>query len=77
MNGRVDIMRQEMQDVLEKNILQFWLDKMIDHENGGFYGRIDGSGQLHPEAEKGVSKESANSARHAYEVADLAGAAGV
>ena len=43
-----------MQDVLEKNILQFWLDKMIDHENGGFYGRIDGSGQLHPEAEKGA-----------------------
>ena len=43
-----------MQDVLEKNILQFWLDKMQDHENGGFYGRIDGSGQLHPEAEKGA-----------------------
>ena len=54
MNGRVDMMRLEMQDVLEKNILQFWLDKMIDHENGGFYGRIDGSGQLHPEAEKGA-----------------------
>ena len=52
MNGRVDMMRLEMQDVLEKNILQFWLDKMIDHANGGFYGRIDGSGQLHPEAEK-------------------------
>ena len=54
MNGRVDMMRLEMQDVLEKNILQFWLDKMIDHENGGFYGRIDGGGQLHPEAEKGA-----------------------
>jgi mannobiose 2-epimerase len=54
MNGRVKKMRQEMQDVLEKNILRFWLDKMIDHENGGFYGRIDGNGQLHPEAEKGA-----------------------
>ena len=43
-----------MQDVLEKNILRFWLDKMVDHENGGFYGRIDGSGVLHPEAEKGL-----------------------
>ena len=43
-----------MQDVLEKNILRFWLDKMVDHENGGFYGRIDGSGVLHPEAEKGA-----------------------
>ena len=54
MNGRVDMMRLEMQDVLENNILRFWLDKMQDHENGGFYGRIDGSGQLHPEAEKGA-----------------------
>ena len=34
--------------------LRFWLDKMIDRENGGFYGRIDGSGVLHPEAEKGA-----------------------
>ena len=43
-----------MQDVLEKNILRFWLDKMVDHENGGFYGRIDGSEVLHPDAEKGA-----------------------
>lgn len=54
MSGRVEIMKQEMQDVLEKNILRFWLDKMVDHENGGFYGRIDGSGVLHPKAEKGA-----------------------
>lgn len=47
-------MRQEMQDVLQQNILRFWLDKMQDRENGGFYGRIDGSGQLHPDAEKGA-----------------------
>ena len=47
-------MKSEMQDVLQKNILRFWLDKMIDHENGGFYGRIDGQGVLHPEAEKGA-----------------------
>ncbi|MBQ9215781.1 MAG: AGE family epimerase/isomerase [Prevotella sp.] len=47
-------MRQEMQDVLEKNILRFWLDKMVDYENGGFYGRIDGSEVLHPDAEKGA-----------------------
>lgn len=47
-------MKQEMQDVLQDNILRFWLDKMQDQENGGFYGRIDGSGVLHPEAEKGA-----------------------
>mgnify|MGYP002525482713 CR=1 FL=1 len=47
-------MKQEMQDVLEKNILRFWLDKMVDREHGGFCGRIDGQGVLHPEAEKGA-----------------------
>jgi mannobiose 2-epimerase len=47
-------MKQEMQDVLEQNILRFWLDKMMDREHGGFYGRIDGKGILHPEAEKGA-----------------------
>lgn len=47
-------LKKEMQDVLEQNILQFWIDKMIDRENGGFYGRIDGQEVLHPEAEKGA-----------------------
>ena len=47
-------MKSEMQDILETNILRFWIDKMVDRENGGFYGRIDGSGVLHPEAEKGA-----------------------
>ena len=47
-------MKQEMQDVLQNNILRFWLDKMQDRENGGFYGRIDGHGVLHADAEKGA-----------------------
>ena len=50
----VKTMRSEMQDVLENNILHFWKTKMVDRENGGFYGRIDGHGTLHPEAEKGA-----------------------
>jgi len=50
----IKMMKQEMQDVLEGNILRFWLDKMQDLENGGFYGRIDGQGVLHREAEKGA-----------------------
>ncbi len=53
MDERVKTMKREMQDVLQNNILRFWLDKMVDHENGGFYGRIDGHGVLHPDAEKG------------------------
>ena len=51
---QTDQMKQEVQDVLQTNILPFWLDKMIDRENRGFYGRIDGHGVLHPDAEKGA-----------------------
>ena len=54
MNHIVQTMKQEMQDVLQDNILRFWLDKMQDQEHGGFYGRIDGNGVLHPDAEKGA-----------------------
>ena len=50
----IQLMKQEMQDVVENNILRFWLDKMVDREHGGFYGRIDSSEVLHPEAEKGA-----------------------
>ena len=50
----VQILRQEMRDVLENNNLRFWLDKMQDTENGGFYGRMDGHMLLYPEAEKGA-----------------------
>lgn len=51
---QTDLMKQEVQDMLQTNILPFWLDKMIDRENRGFYGRIDGHGVLHPDAEKGA-----------------------
>lgn len=54
MDERVKTMKREMQNVLQNNILRFWLDKMVDHENGGFYGRIDGQGVLHKDAEKGA-----------------------
>ena len=50
----IQTLRKEMQDVLENNILHFWQTKMVDRENGGFYGRIDGQEVLHPEAEKGA-----------------------
>ena len=50
----VSTMKSEMSDVLTRNILPFWLDKMVDHEHGGFYGRIDGHMHLQPLAEKGA-----------------------
>ncbi|KXB84936.1 N-acylglucosamine 2-epimerase [Prevotella sp. DNF00663] len=50
MNG----FKQIMQEVLEHNILQYWLDKAVDQERGGFYGRIDGHDVLHADADKGA-----------------------
>ena len=47
-------MKRQMQDVLEQNILRFWIDNMQDREHGGFYGRMDGHGRLYPDAEKGA-----------------------
>ena len=54
MKETVKRMQTEMREVLENNILRFWLDKMQDEEHGGFFGRMDGGMQLHPEAEKGA-----------------------
>lgn len=47
-------LRAEAQALLETNILPFWATRMVDHEHGGFYGRIDGYDTLHPDAEKGA-----------------------
>ena len=50
----IKTMRAEMQDVLENNILRFWLDQMQDTEHGGFYGQMTGRGQLVKTADKGA-----------------------
>lgn len=41
-------------NILVKNILPFWMTRMVDNERGGFYGRIDGHNVLHADAEKGA-----------------------
>ena len=46
----VDEVRKE----LENDILPFWMSRMVDNENGGFYGRITGEDVLCPEASKGA-----------------------
>lgn len=43
---------KEFSEVLEKNILSFWL-KMQDFEHGGFYGQMRGDGTLVKTANKG------------------------
>jgi len=50
---RVQKLKEEVREVLQTNILPFWMEKMQDKENGGFYGQMTGDGQLRPEAVKG------------------------
>ena len=50
----IEALKDDARKLLETNILPFWIQRMVDREHGGFYGRIDGKGQLHSEAEKGA-----------------------
>lgn len=53
MIATVDELKQSARLLLEDNILRFWLTKMQDAENGGFYGRMSGDGCIDAQAEKG------------------------
>jgi mannobiose 2-epimerase len=44
--------RTEQEEALS-NILQYWTRYTRDHTNGGFYGRIDHTDRVHPQAPKG------------------------
>jgi cellobiose epimerase len=46
-------LKSEVIDELVNNILPFWSEKMIDTANGGFFGRVDGSGHIYEDADKG------------------------
>ena len=49
----INKLRFEMQSELVRNILPFWMNKSVDKEFGGFYGQINGFGQVVSGAEKG------------------------
>ncbi|MCB0689462.1 MAG: AGE family epimerase/isomerase [Saprospiraceae bacterium] len=49
----LSLFRSEIQTELT-NILDWWTTRMTDNINGGFYGRIDGHGNLHRKANKGI-----------------------
>ncbi|MCX6327313.1 MAG: AGE family epimerase/isomerase [Bacteroidia bacterium] len=51
--NKLNTLKTEVESELCLNILPFWMSKMIDSENGGFVGRIDGTGQVYPGADKG------------------------
>ena len=48
---KLEALREEVKDELVNDILPFWMNRMIDREQGGFYGRIDGNNCLHPDAQ--------------------------
>jgi mannobiose 2-epimerase len=51
--SKPEILKVEVKEELVNNILPFWMTKMIDSGDGGFYGRIDGSGRVFNDADKG------------------------
>lgn len=46
-------LKSEVKEELINNILPFWSTKMVDTDNGGFYGQMDGHNHLIPKADKG------------------------
>ena len=46
-------LKSEVREVLLQNIMPFWSEKMPDYQNGGFYGKIDGTDQIVSTADKG------------------------
>jgi cellobiose epimerase len=51
--NKTGTLRSEVKKELETNILPFWMTKMIDSVDGGFYGRVEGNGLVHEKADKG------------------------
>ena len=54
MNNNRTTLRTEVGHELTTGILPFWMEKMADNVQGGFYGRIDGDDKLHADAPKGA-----------------------
>lgn len=54
MNTQLSSLKEEAKKILTTNILPYWMNKVVDHEHGGFYGQITGTEQLVPNAEKGA-----------------------
>lgn len=53
MNSNLSGLKHQLEEELTHNILPFWMQKMTDPENGGFYGQIDGNDRIIAGAPKG------------------------
>jgi cellobiose epimerase len=52
-NSNILGLRQQLKEELTHNILPFWMLKMADPENGGFFGQMDGNDRIIAVAPKG------------------------
>jgi len=50
---KLDQLKKEVSGNLTGNILSYWTTTMVDNVNGGFYGRVDYTDKVYPDAEKG------------------------
>jgi mannobiose 2-epimerase len=50
MNIKLFTLKEELVSHLREQILPFWMDRMIDDENGGFYGWVDNKGSIRKDA---------------------------
>lgn len=46
--------KNTVRELLEENILKYWIERVTDHENGGYFGRVDGHDFVHSYAPKGA-----------------------
>ena len=53
MSEDINSFKKELEEELKENILPFWINKMQDYGNGGFYGCINGKGDVIENAPKG------------------------
>jgi len=54
MKNELQTFRKELEETLHDNILAFWMNRMQDHERGGFYGQMKGDGTLVKDAPRGA-----------------------
>ncbi len=52
-DSKIEIFIRELDDELRTAILPYWMNQMLDLENGGFYGQIDGNNHIRKSAPKG------------------------
>ena len=50
---RIELLKNEVEENLTKNLLSWWSAKSVDYVNGGFYGRINSKDSVIADANKG------------------------